>query len=217
MDARVRGPGAVGRRVRDRRLGRAARPARVLAERRRRGAHHRAGPRGHGRHRVAALVGAVALEAVPLIFADSSAARVALVPRTAEHAAFVLLAASAHVAFLRGLVLRQQAEHRKRLAEEVQRRRDEAREFRLIATALPAESRAPRGRGEEEQRLAEGAVETIHASMYYTLELLKSSLDLQTCVLLWLDDSGARLKIKELVTDSDCVVETTIGADAGAL
>jgi diguanylate cyclase (GGDEF)-like protein len=34
---------------------------------------------------------------------------------------------------------------------------------------------------------------------------------------LWLDDAGERLKIKELVTDSDCVVETAINADAGAL
>lgn len=166
---------------------------------------------------IATLAGALVLELLPVTLAGDADARAALVPRVAEHVAFVLLAASAHAAFLRGLVLRLQAEHRKRLAEEVQRRRDEAREFRLIATALPAESRAPRGRGEEEQRLAEGAVETIHASMYYTLELLKSSLDLQTCVLLWLDDAGARLKIKELVTDSDCVVETTIGADAGAL
>jgi two-component system cell cycle response regulator len=165
----------------------------------------------------ATLVGAVVLELAPLVLAGDPAARAAMVPRVAEHVAFLLLAASAHAAFLRGLVLRQNAEHKKRLAEEVQRRRDEAREFRLIATALPAESRAPRARGEEEQRLAEGAVETIHASMYYTLELLKSSLELQTCVLLWLDDTGARLKIKELVTDSDCVVETAIGADAGAL
>src|SRR5262249_8188786 len=39
------------------------------------------------------------------------------------------------------------------------------------------------------------------------------------CVLLWLDDApdGARLRIKELVSDSDCVVETAINADAGAL
>ncbi len=36
-------------------------------------------------------------------------------------------------------------------------------------------------------------------------------------MLLWLDETGERLKIKELVTDSDCIVETAITADAGAL
>jgi two-component system, cell cycle response regulator len=60
-------------------------------------------------------------------------------------------------------------------------------------------------------------VQAIHDTIFYTLELLKKSLDLHTCVLLWLDDAGERLKIKELVTDSDCVVETAINADAGAL
>jgi diguanylate cyclase (GGDEF)-like protein len=65
--------------------------------------------------------------------------------------------------------------------------------------------------------LAEGAVHTIHASMFHTLETLKAALDLTTCVLLWLDDSGERLTIKELVTDSDAVVETALAADSGAL
>jgi diguanylate cyclase (GGDEF)-like protein len=135
----------------------------------------------------------------------------------AEHAAFLILAAACHAAFLRGLVARQRAEHRRRVEDEIRAMRDEAREFRLIASALGAESRAPRSREEEERKLAEGAVETIHASMYYTLELLKKSLDLQTCVLLWLDDTGERLRIKELVSDSDAVVETPLPADAGAL
>jgi diguanylate cyclase (GGDEF)-like protein len=141
----------------------------------------------------------------------------ARVPAAAEQAAYLALAAAAHLVFLRGLVLRQKREHDRTLRDDLRRRREEAREFRLIASALSAESRAPRSREEERQRLAEGAVESIHASMFHTLELLKASLDLHTCVLLWLDDSGARLKIKELVTDSDCVVETPIGADAGAL
>ncbi len=135
----------------------------------------------------------------------------------AQHAAFIGLSALLHALFLRGLIMRQRRDHAERLSAEIRAMRDEAREFRLIASALGAESRPPRSREEEERKLAEGAVETIHASMFYTLELLKKSLDLQTCVLLWLDDSGAQLKIKELVTDSDCVIETSLPADAGAL
>ncbi|MBI4511718.1 MAG: diguanylate cyclase [Deltaproteobacteria bacterium] len=135
----------------------------------------------------------------------------------AENAAFVVLSMSLHAVFLRSLVAKQRSEHRQRLEQEVLAMKNEAREFRLIAATLGAESRAPRSREEEERRLAEGAVETIHASMYYTLELLKESLDLTTCVLLWLDDGGERLKIKELVTDADCVVETALPVGAGAL
>jgi diguanylate cyclase (GGDEF)-like protein len=138
-------------------------------------------------------------------------------PLALQHAVYVLLAAAAYAAFLRGLVARQRQANEKALAEDVARRREEARDFRLISSALPAESRAPRSRAEEERRLAEGAVESIHQSMYYTLELLKSSLELHTCVLLWLDDAGEHLKIKELVTDSEHLTEHAIGADAGAL
>jgi diguanylate cyclase (GGDEF)-like protein len=133
------------------------------------------------------------------------------------HAGYVAVAAAAHAAFLRGLIWRQRRVHKGRLDAEVARLHDEAREFRLIACALGADSRPQRPRDEEERKLAEGAVETIHASMYYTLETLKAALDLTTCVLLWLDDSGERLRIKELVTDSDAVVETALPADAGAL
>ncbi|MFH0902278.1 MAG: diguanylate cyclase [Pseudomonadota bacterium] len=135
----------------------------------------------------------------------------------AEHVAFLLLAALAHFAFLRGLVIRQRLEHERCLREELAATREEAREFRIIAAALGADSRAPRPREEEEQCLAAGAVEMLHASMFYVLELLKKSLDLQTCVLLWLEESGERLKIKELVTDSDVIVENAVPASAGAL
>jgi diguanylate cyclase (GGDEF)-like protein len=49
------------------------------------------------------------------------------------------------------------------------------------------------------------------------LERFLQQLELHTCVLLWLDDGGERLKIKELVTDSDLVVERDLPADAGAI
>lgn len=166
-------------------------------------------------------IGVVLLLVACLLFEAAAAGRAggtsSAWARFGEHAAFVLLFAALHVVFLRATAFLQQREHDRRLEGEIRGMREEAREFRLISAALGADSRAPRGRDEEERRLAEGAVETIHASMFYILELLKKSLDLQTCVLLWLDGKGERLKIKELVTDSDCVVETALPADAGAL
>ena len=76
--------------------------------------------------------------------------------------------------------------------------REEARDFRLISTALSAESRV-RTRAEEEEKLSQGSIQTIHQQLFYNLELLKKSLRLHTCALLWLDESGEQLKVKELV------------------
>jgi two-component system cell cycle response regulator len=160
---------------------------------------------------------ALASVGLAVVYELVALARGAAVIDAAAHLGYLALAAAAHALFLRGLVARQRREHAARVAAEVRRLHDEAREFRLIACALGADSRPQRPREDEERLLAEGAVQAIHASMFHTLELLKAALDLRTCVLLWLDDGGARLKIKELVTDSEAVVETALPADAGAL
>jgi two-component system cell cycle response regulator len=133
-----------------------------------------------------------------------------------SHFGFLAFFALLHVVFLQAAVLRQRRAHRLELQRAVEALRAEARDFRLISASLSADPRQ-RSREHDEERLAIGAVETIHETLFYTLELLKESLALHTCVLLWLDDSGERLKIKELVTDSDCVSEVPLPADAGAL
>jgi diguanylate cyclase (GGDEF)-like protein len=129
---------------------------------------------------------------------------------------FIVVFAILNLAFLHVEIWRSRGEARGRIEGEIKAMRDAARDFRLISSALGAESRV-RSRAEEEEKLAQGAVETIHQSLFYTIELLKKSLDLHTCVLLWLDTSGERLKIKELVTDSDLIVERELPADAGAI
>ncbi|HJZ83983.1 MAG TPA: diguanylate cyclase [Polyangia bacterium] len=134
----------------------------------------------------------------------------------AVHVVLLCVFALTNLVFLHAEIWRSRREARARVEREISAMRDEARDFRLISSALGAESRT-RTRAEEEAKLAQGAVETIHQSLFYTLELLKKSLDLHTCVLLWLDNAGERLKIKELITDSDLVVERDVPADAGAL
>ncbi len=134
----------------------------------------------------------------------------------ASHAAFIGFFALVHFIFIQAEVARQRREHRASVRQEIRRLREEARDFRLISSSLAADPKT-RSREADEERLAIGAVETIHAALFYTLELLKKSLELHTCVLLWLDESGERLKIKELVTDSDCIAEVPLPSDAGAL
>jgi len=130
------------------------------------------------------------------------------------HAGFIVVFAILNVAFLHAEVARQRREHRKRLEEEVLSMREEARDFRLISPGLAAESRL-RSRAEEEEKLSQGSIENIHQQLLHTIELLRRSLGLKTCALLWLDSSGERLKLKELSTSAEHVAEGVLSARAG--
>ena len=132
------------------------------------------------------------------------------------HAGFIVVFAGLNVAFLHAEVARQRREHRKRLDEEVASMREEARDFRLISTALGSESRV-RTRAEEVEKLSQGSIETIHQQLFYTLDLLRKALGLQTCALLWLDSRGEKLKLKELSSDSPHIAEAAVPAGHGVL
>jgi len=134
----------------------------------------------------------------------------------AGHAGFIAVFALLNVVFLHAEVARQRREHLRRVDDEVASMREEARDFRLISTALSAESRV-RTRAEEQEKLSQGSIQTIHQQLYYNLDLLRTALGLQTCALLWLDESGERLKVKELGTDSPHVVEGAISPGGGVL
>jgi two-component system cell cycle response regulator len=133
-----------------------------------------------------------------------------------EHAGFIVIFALLNVVFLHAEVARQRREHRRGLEDEVASMREEAREFRLIATALSPD-KSVRSRAEEERKISQGSVETIHQQLFDTLELLKRVLELHTVAVLWLDETGERLKVKELCTDAEAIVETPIPAPTGVL
>jgi diguanylate cyclase (GGDEF)-like protein len=133
-----------------------------------------------------------------------------------SHAGFIGVFALLNVVFLHAEVARQRREHLRRVEDEVASMRQEARDFRLISTALTTDSRV-RTREEEEEKLSQGSIQTIHQQLFYNMELLRSSLGLHSCALLWLDESGDQLKVKELVTDSPHVTEVPIDAGGGVL
>ncbi len=156
---------------------------------------------------------AIGFEAVLSFGPAASAEAAAAFP---GHVGFIAVFALLNVVFLHAEVARQRRERRRRLEGEVAAMREEARDFRLISTALSAESRV-RTRAEEQEKLSQGSIQTIHQQLYYNLDLLRSALELQTCALLWLDESGERLKVKELCTESTQVAEGAIGAGEGVL
>jgi two-component system, cell cycle response regulator len=133
------------------------------------------------------------------------------------HLGFLGGATAAHALFLRGLLGHMRRQRQRRLDREILAQRESARDYRLISAALGAESRAPRSRDEEEHILALGGVQTISASVFHTLAMLKWALGARTCVLLWLTERGDAFRIKELATETDEVTEAARVQAAGVL
>lgn len=87
-----------------------------------------------------------------------------------------------------------------------------ARSYRLLgATKRAAEQqavhRSPIASQDDSGRLVRSSVEEIHQAVLFALDLLRRSLGLHTAMLLWLSDSGSHLRISELATDSDQLLE----------
>ena len=135
----------------------------------------------------------------------------------AYHITFILFFAAGNLLVLSSLARRMRGDHGRRLTAELARMRQEARDFRLIASQLPASSRANRSRDEEELRMAAGAVQGVHEQLFFAIDLLSSSLSLHTCALLWGQGWGRTrpravprptLEIKEMATLSDMIRDT---------
>ena len=136
---------------------------------------------------------------------------------SAVHVVCIVGAALAHAVLLRGLISRYRRRRASRLDDELAALRDSARDYRLIAAPLGPTSRAPRARDEEERLLTIGGVGMINDAANWVLATVKRSLDARTVALLWLDDDGERLKLKEAVSDADDITESPRLASAGIL
>ncbi|MGE5187386.1 MAG: diguanylate cyclase [Acidobacteriota bacterium] len=134
------------------------------------------------------------------------------------HAVYLAGAAAGHALLLRGLASRYRHRRARRLEDELAALRDSARDYRLIAAALGPGSRAPRPRDEEERLLAIGGVGMIGDTLAWVLATLKRALGARTVALLWLDDAGdERLKLREIATDADDIVESRRLVTSGVL
>ncbi len=160
------------------------------------------------------VIAALALESMLTVRAGMTATNLTIF---ALHAALIAGAAAAHALFLGALVRRYRHDHDRRVDEEIRKQRDSARDYRLIATPLGADSRAPRSRAEQERMLSRGSVQTVSEFIYQSMSMLKRSLGARSCVLLWTDDSGRKLKLKEVVSDADHVTENNVVPAGGVL
>jgi diguanylate cyclase (GGDEF)-like protein len=149
----------------------------------------------------------------------------------AMHLTYLLFFAAGNLLVLTSLASRLRGQHVESVKAELARVRQEARDFRLIASQLPIASRAVRSREDEELRMAQGAVHAVHEQLFFTIDLLRVSFDLHTAALLWIetdeDDRKAgervdarktpRLLIKELATSSEMICEHPVLDAPGVL
>jgi two-component system cell cycle response regulator len=117
-----------------------------------------------------------------------------------------------HLCFTHAEVSRGRLQNRRELQGERERVREDARLFRLVAT--PTESSAP-----DTERLTRSSVEEVHNALFFNLDLLKRTLHLHSCVLLMAEEqqSGPKLRVVELTTDSDDIAQGPFELAVGAV
>ena len=128
----------------------------------------------------------------------------------ALHGVFILLFGALNVVFTRAEIARVRERSKKALDDEKEKVREESRLFRLVGAASSSGNTNP------EEKVFRSSLEQVHDALYHVLDLLKSTLNLHTCVLLMTDENG-RLQIVELATDSDDVAEGPFAAGEGAV
>ncbi|MFO0661189.1 MAG: sensor domain-containing diguanylate cyclase [Polyangiaceae bacterium] len=151
----------------------------------------------------ASVLALVAIEGAVRTFGYGDPSVVTLV----MHGAIGLVFAGINHVLLRAEVARLRSKAKSRVEAEIHRLHEAARSYRLLgATRSAAESSGPPSRTDEE-RLARSSVEEIHQAVMFSLDLVRRSLGLNTAMLLWLNNSGTHLRIAELSTDSDDILE----------
>jgi diguanylate cyclase (GGDEF)-like protein len=98
------------------------------------------------------------------------------------------------------------------LDEERERIKADARTYRLLRAPSSEETTET-----DEDRLVRSGVAEIDLAVMLSLELLHDSLDIHTVMLLWLDDASEELRITELVTNADDLLDGPFSARDGIL
>ena len=135
------------------------------------------------RSRIVAAVWLLGVAALEVVVAMPTLPRTGWAP-VAMHLTFLGFFAAGNLLVLSSLVRRLRRGHEEEVAETLERMSQEARDFRLISSPLPPQSRT-RTREEEEVRMAVAAVETIREQLFHNVDLLRTSLSLHSCALLW--------------------------------
>ncbi|MFK7987612.1 MAG: diguanylate cyclase [Sandaracinaceae bacterium] len=155
------------------------------------------------------VLSALALEAALFFLTEQQPA----VERFALHGGFIVLFGALNVVFTRAEIARVRERSRKELDDEKEKVKEESRLFRLAGAASSGSDATQ----SPEDKVFRSSLEQVHDALYHTLDLLKRTLRLHTCVLLMRDERTGQLRIVELATDSDDVAEGPFGDGEGAV
>ncbi len=134
----------------------------------------------------------------------------------ALHAIFIVFFALINLVFTRTEVARMRRHTRRQVEEAKAAMASDARDFRLTIPAT--KPTCALFREEEEARLSRSSVGEVRRSMYHHVDLLKRTMKLHTCVVLWLDARGEKLRILECVSDNaDLMTNQSIVSGEGVL
>jgi diguanylate cyclase (GGDEF)-like protein len=126
------------------------------------------------------------------------------------HATFIVFFGLMNLLFTRVEIERVRERSRRKLDQDKLKALEDARRYRLTS--------APRGALErDEERLTRSRVEEVHQALYYTLDLLRRTLDLYTCVLVLFDEQAEESRIVELSSASDDIAEGPFKPGEGAV
>ncbi len=152
------------------------------------------------------VIASIAYEILVWLLTDRGLA----LERLLIHSAFIAFFGVLNLAFTRLEIARVRERSQKERAEERARVEADVRLFRL-AGAPSSES----AEGSSE-KVVRSSVDEVRDSLFHVLDLLKRTLELHTCILLFAGEDG-RLRIIEMATDSDDVDEGPFEVGAGAV
>jgi two-component system cell cycle response regulator len=131
------------------------------------------------------------------------------------HSLFIVFFALINLVSTRAGIARMQRCAEKMEAEAKAARADDARAFRIIA---PAKSRSGRdSRQEEVQQLTDSSMNRLKSAMHHHVALLKRTMKLNTCAVLWLDANGENLMVKQCISDMENVITKPFNKGEGVL
>ncbi|MBN8609050.1 MAG: diguanylate cyclase [Deltaproteobacteria bacterium] len=149
---------------------------------------------------------AIAYEALVWLTTERSVS----IERLAIHGVFIAFFGVLNLVFTRVEIARVRERSRKERDEERARVEADVRLFRLVG-APSVESTEGSG-----DKVVRSSVDEVRDSLFHVLDLLKKTLDLHTCILLFAGEDK-RLRIIEMATDSDDVDEGPFEVGAGAV
>jgi len=131
------------------------------------------------------------------------------------HSLFIVFFALINLVSTRAGIARTQRCAEKKEEEAKAATADDARAFRLIA---PAKSNSGRHRREEDVlRLTDSSMNRLKGAMHHHVALLKRTMKLNTCSVLWLDASGENFMVKKSISDMENVTTKPFNKGEGVL